>query len=1049
MDVHISVLGRFSVDVDGVAVPADAWTRRQAASLVKLLALADGHRVHREQVIDALWPGTSVEAAGPRLHKAAHYARRTLAGPVDDAQVDPRSIVLRSELVSLLPDAVVSVDVEEFRRRGSAALTTGTVEAAEAALEVYGGPLLPDDLYEPWTEESRESVRVLHSDLLRLAERWQDLLRDSPADEQAHLAIVNALADEGDVRGALRQLERLDQTLRRELGTASGPDVERLRSSLLTRTPEARIPEQRAPNRLVGRRAVGDEIRRRLDQADGRRGSTVLVTGPPGVGKSAVLDLVASLADKRGWRVGRGTASAIEGQWPYAPVLEALADVCRRHPALLDGLDDNYRQEVERALSGEMVTWSGETAHQRLFVAAAELLRLAAAGHGLLLLVDDLHEADEASLRLLHYLARCAVDEPVLLVLASRIMQQPALQQMFSSLLARGIGSRIELAPLDESGTRRLLAHRHPAMDEETVQHVFAVSGGLPFAVLELADAAASGRTQSTGAVLPPEVERTMERVALLGGSFSTDELVAVAGVPEAEAYRQLETALAALVVEPAESGYRFRHALVRERFLNRMPAHLRSVARQEVAAQLAALGAAPARVAHQYLEAGRPALAVPFVLPAVESAGALGAYRDALALVQAVLEHATGDDLGHLRARRGDLLMALGDPEAVAAYRDALAVTAGVEHRLVRARLARASSFAGDFDTARAALAGVDLDGDAADGPILLARGNLAYFTGDIDAAWKAAARARELLVGGDDPWHFVDLVALQGLIAHQRGEWFERFLMELRRTRGNRGLATALFDAHLCVAEYLLYGPVPYLEVIDLADSLRRHAAHDGALRGVAFATALIGEAALLMGDLSTAARELDKAVDLHRDVDAPAGEAASLQRLAEVRLAQGDRQEAQRLLQRALPLARWSVMRMHVLQRVYGTMIAAAPDPVAAVAIVDRAEATIGETDSCPFCAVMLAVPASIALATAGDLDGARRHLADAETSAALWEGGAWAAAVVEARAHLARAEGSHEDFDRLIASAARRFNEAGQPLDALRCEAARTRVETSFV
>ena len=112
--------------------------------------------------------------------------------------------------------------------------------------------------------------------------------------------------------------------------------------------------------------------------------------------------------------------------------------------------------------------------------------------------------------------------------------------------------------------------------------------------------------------------------------------------------------------------------------------------------------------------------------------------------------------------------------------------------------------------------------------------------------------------------------------------------------------------------------------------------------------------------MGDLERAERELIEAVDLHRDVDAPAGEAHSLQRLAEVRLEQGDKEEARRLLDRALPLARWSVIAKHLLQRIYGTMILAAPDAQAARALVDQAEATLGETDSCSFCVVMLAVP-----------------------------------------------------------------------------------------
>ena len=526
--------------------------------------------------------------------------------------------------------------------------------------------------------------------------------------------------------------------------------------------------------------------------------------------------------------------------------------------------------------------------------------------------------------------------------------------------------------------------------------------------------------------------------MALLGSVFSTDELLAASGVDEAETYRSLEAALETSVVEPAESGYRFRHALVRDALLATYTAHERSREGRQVAERLAALGVAPTRVAHLFIASGHPVQAIPYARPAIETAGALGAYRDGLALLDAVVDHATGEDRAHLLARRGDLLTALADPAAVEAYRAALPITTGTEHRLVRARLARAASFQGDFETAAAALAGLELEGDAADGPLLLARGNLAYFMGDVDSAWEAANEARSLL-RADDPWQIVDLVGLQGLIAHQRGEWFERFGRELRRTQGNPGLAVTVFDAHLCVAEYLLYGPLPYDEVIELAENLRQRSEQHGALRGVAFAAALMGEAALLKGDLERAERELEEAVDLHHDVDASAGESHCLQRLAEVRLAQGDRDGASTLLQRALPLARWSVISLHLIQRIYGTMIAAAEDPVEAMSVVERAEATIGENDRCAFCDVMLAVPAAIASADAGDIERARHYLEMAEESAARWAGSAWAAAVAEARAHLAEALDDEAEFAHWIEQAANLFREAGQPLDAARCAA----------
>ncbi len=1030
MTTKLRLLGGFDVAVDDVPVAPEQWTRRQAASLVKVLALAPGRRLHREQVIEALWPGASVDAAGPRLHKAAHYARRALGG-------NGSAVLLRNDMVSLLPDGDISIDVDQFRAVAKQAVEAGTAEAAQDALAEYDGPLLPEDVYEAWTEEARDSLRGLRADLLRQAERWDDVLEEDPTDETAHLALIHQHVDRGDLRAALRQFERLDHALLRELGTTPSPEAERLRARLQA---EAGATQQQRPGqgvRLVGRRAVGDQIREAMARADTGRGTTLLFSGPPGVGKTAVLGLAEALAGQRDWRTGRGSASAVEAPWPYAPVLEAFAELCRKHPALLDGLDDRFRLEIERALSGRDVSWTGESSHQRLFVAVAELMRLAATGHGLLLVVDDVQDADEASLRLLHYLSRCAVTEPVVIAVAHRPRVSETAQQVADSLVRRGAGSRIELGPLDRAATRRLVANRFPELPAGQVDEISQVSGGLPFSALELASRPETGRGAGLPP-LPPGAPETLQRLALLGMVFTTDELLALSAMDEDATYEQLEAAMSTGIVEPADAGYRFRHALVRERLVETIPAVKLAGMWREVAERIAELGGPPARMAHLFIEAGLASRAVPYVLRAVETAGALGAYRDALTMVDAVRHHTDQAELPRLLARRGDLLNALGDPGAVAAYQEAVSITTGTAHRLVRARLARAAVFAGERDVARESLEGLEAEGDAADGPILAARGNMAYFDGDLDTAWDIANQGSGFLSSSDDPWQFGDLIALQGLVLHSRGEWFERFRMELRRTSGKQRLATALFDAHLCVAEYLLYGPVPYNEVIEESEELLRHADRVGALRGVAFARALIGEAALLMGDLERAERELIEAADLHRDVDAPAGEAHSLQRLAEVRLEQGDKVEARRLLERALPLARWSVVAKHLLQRIYGTMILAAPDAPAARALVDQAEATLGETDSCSFCVVMLAVPSAIACAEVDDLDEARRYADLAEYSAGRWPGTSWAAATKEARGHIARVAGEPDEAVRLLTGAAAGFRAAGQPGDAARCE-----------
>jgi hypothetical protein len=77
-DVRVRLLGSFAVTVDGGEIADEAWPSLRAAQLVHLLALADGHRLPREQVIDALWPQLDPDAGAANLRKAAHHARQAM-----------------------------------------------------------------------------------------------------------------------------------------------------------------------------------------------------------------------------------------------------------------------------------------------------------------------------------------------------------------------------------------------------------------------------------------------------------------------------------------------------------------------------------------------------------------------------------------------------------------------------------------------------------------------------------------------------------------------------------------------------------------------------------------------------------------------------------------------------------------------------------------------------------------------------------------------------------------------------------------------------------
>ena len=454
-------------------------------------------------------------------------------------------------------------------------------------------------------------------------------------------------------------------------------------------------------------------------------------------------------------------------------------------------------------------------------------------------------------------------------------------------------------------------------------------------------------------------------------------------------------------------------------------------------ATRLADLGAAPGQVADLLLAGGEAAMAAPYALEAARLAAASGLHAEVLRWTEAVRDHVDGQAEPELLSLRADALAAAGDHAAVPAYRKALAAAGLDQAPGLRTRLARAAILSGDLASAEEALAGLEPDGGPDDGAILLARGMLAYFSGDIDGADAAVEAARAMALAPGAPNRLLDVITLQGMIAHNRGQWFDRLRRELRATTENPELASAVFDSHLCVAEYLLYGPTPYDEVVALTRQLREQAERTGARRGVAFAVTVAGEAALLAGDLDAARADLAEALALHVEMGADTGTAHALQRLAEVELAAGDRAAAERLLRRALPLARWSPLARHLLQRIYGTLISAAPDTDAALAVVDEAGQRLDEPFSCIFCQVMIAVPASIACTEGGRLDEARSWLAQAQRSAATWQGTAWQGAVAEARGHLVRAEGDHAAAGRLLAEAATLFELAGQPLDAQRC------------
>jgi predicted ATPase len=165
--VVVKLLGGFAANVGGVDVPENVWRLRKARELVKLLALAPGHRLHREQAMDVLWGDRSPGAAANNLNQAVHVARGVLGAG---------SIEVGNELIVLLAE----IDVDRFEAVAGDARRMGTPAAYRAALSLYGGELLPENRYDDWAAGRREELAELYGEL-------RDGLGAVPAADRLHL----------------------------------------------------------------------------------------------------------------------------------------------------------------------------------------------------------------------------------------------------------------------------------------------------------------------------------------------------------------------------------------------------------------------------------------------------------------------------------------------------------------------------------------------------------------------------------------------------------------------------------------------------------------------------------------------------------------------------------------------------------------------------------------------------------------------------------------------------------------------------------------------
>lgn len=239
--VRIELLGGFRVSVGPRAIVEGNWRLKKVASLIKLLALAPRHVLHRDQVCEWLWPELGRKAQANNLRGALHIARKTLEPEASSSGASGYLAVREEELV-LCPQGTIWVDVEAFEEATRVARTARDPAAYRAAINHYAGELLPQDRYEPWTEERREGLRRTYLSLLvglaglyeeageleGAIEAMRKVVDEEPIHEEGHVGLMRLYALGGRRGEAVLQYERLRKALSQELGTEPGEAGRRL-----------------------------------------------------------------------------------------------------------------------------------------------------------------------------------------------------------------------------------------------------------------------------------------------------------------------------------------------------------------------------------------------------------------------------------------------------------------------------------------------------------------------------------------------------------------------------------------------------------------------------------------------------------------------------------------------------------------------------------------------------------------------------------------------------------------------------------------------------
>jgi DNA-binding SARP family transcriptional activator len=705
---------------DGVSL--DLRTRKLLA-LILLLARQPGKPMSRDALIELLWPKDSERKARHSLSQSVSLINKAL-GVEAIASADKDRVVLRPNVLWLDANAfehsAAEGDQAEARRLWRGTLLEGIwIQRAPG--------------FERWLADERSRLerarrRVAHDiieearaegDYQEMRAESESLLEMDALDEKAMLAFLEALQLAGDRTLALRRYTEFEKRLKEELdaepGSAlrgwarrnrKGDSEAGLRYVPIPRVSEITVLP--SPQPIFGRVEEYALLWNAWEQTKTGKGAFIVLEGDAGIGKTALATKLANQVHVAGGSVCFVKCYRTEKSVPFAPATTLIRQLSRLpgfvalDPVWIGELTRLVPELRERYPNAPQPMAVDDAARHRLSDAIVQAALAVADEQPLLVVVDDLQDADEATLAALHYLGRQATQQPALFAAVFRSAEDTSgVQRAFLDTARRDALSQfIPFKALQRPDMERLilqvLARERISATDEVLDRIVRLSNGNPLQAIEAAVATASSdranahvespqrilieHSTSSESAFDLSVRERLQHLSSAGVLVA--QSIAVAGRPlsgyELAAVTQLQIAdMAGAIAElegqqfirRSSAGVGFAH----ERYVQAIEAEMDDAVRRRLHYELARLlqqsaaknPAALYEVAKHYQASDHPKEARKRALAAARHAKSLGAVRERASALQLAMSVSSKFDTD-LGVELGTCLLDLRDFEGL-----------------------------------------------------------------------------------------------------------------------------------------------------------------------------------------------------------------------------------------------------------------------------------------------------------------------------------------------------------------------------------------------